>query len=241
MGRLTGPALALVRHLIARPGETLPAAAGLYDYILAANGLYLRAVRAGLAVQILVAPCPVRGLAEVESGVRLTVPRVPAALTAQLLTLARAERDGRGRSIEVLYHLCFDDGGWQIVKPAQAQGRTFVEPAGEMRGSTYGRYLIEVHSHHELDFHDFSAIDDASERGTFRLFGLLTDIFRNPQLRLRLNVYDFSLDLPAALAFELPDGLTGPDPKANAAPLSVNDAEVFSDLLDRLFKGGFAK
>ncbi len=195
-----------VCHLIARPGEPLPPAAGLYDNVLAAGGLYLRVVRQGLRLCLPIAPCVVRGLAAVEPELTFALPRVPARLTRELLDQARAERDAEGRPIEVLYHLSWLDG-WQLDKPRQIQSRGAVEPVGSFAGTSYASYLIEVHSHHELGLHHFSRLDDESEGSKCRLYALLSDIFAGPRLALRLNAYGYRWDVPAALAFELPETL----------------------------------
>jgi hypothetical protein len=150
--------LALVRHLVARPGEDLSPAAGLYDYILGANGIFLRAERKGLQVVVPIATCEVRGLAPIEPKIEFTLPRVPAGLTAEMLERARAERDALGRPLEVMYHLSYTASGWRLDKPGQVQTRGSVEPVGPFAGTSYASYLIEVHSHHELDFHQFSAV-----------------------------------------------------------------------------------
>ena len=155
--------LALVNYLAARPGATLPPPAGLYDYVLAADGLYLRAEREGLRVCQSIAACPIRGLAEIEPELEFTLPPVPEALTSQMLELARAERDTAGQRVEVMYHLSWAEDTWRLEKPRQIQSRGAVQPVGPFAGTSYATYLIEVHSHHELAIHDFSSIDDASE------------------------------------------------------------------------------
>jgi hypothetical protein len=40
--------LTLARHLILHPGEALPPYAVLYDYVLAGNGVFIRARRKGV-------------------------------------------------------------------------------------------------------------------------------------------------------------------------------------------------
>ncbi len=208
---MTGLALRLyptvVDHLVVRPGEALPPPSALYDYLLAAGGLYLRAEREGLRLCLAIAECAVRGLADIKPELAFTLPRVPEALTRYMLELARSERDDDGRPIEVMYHLYWEAGGWRLVKPKQIQSRSAVEPVGPFAGTSYATYLIEVHSHHDLAVHDFSATDDASEGSTFRLFGLLSNIFDAPRLTLRLNAYGYRWDMPAVFAFEMPAGL----------------------------------
>lgn len=193
------------------PGESLPPVSGLYDYVLAADGVCLRANREGLSITLRIADCEVRGLVVVEPEFAFTLPRVPLELTQTLLDRARAEKGLDGRPVEVMYHLSFIDGEWEMEKPAQTQTRTAVHPIGPFAGTSYATYFIEVHSHHELDFHEFSGTDDASEGTKFRFFGLLTDIFKNPALKLRLNVYGYKVDVPASVVFELPEELVSAD------------------------------
>ena len=221
-----------VRYLVAHPGDALPRAAGLYDYILAAGGLYLRAERPGIRVCQPLAACPVRGLAEVRSEMAFTWPRVPATLTARMLAQARAECDPAGRPIEVMYHLSWSGQRWELVKPRQIQSRVAVYPLGPYTGTSYETYLIEAHSHHELKAHAFSGMDDASEGATFRLFALLADIFAAPLLLLRLNVYGYRWNVPAALAFELPEGLAdGSAEAADPAAPEGSDAALIMEAL----------
>jgi hypothetical protein len=199
--------LSLVRHLILRPGESLPPPAGLYDYLLAGNGVFIRAQRKGVQACVPVANGNVRGLPELEPRITLTIPRVPADLTRQLLDWALTEHDFRGHWLEAMYHLSWTNHGWELVKPAQRQYPDAVEPVGPYAATSYATYMIEVHSHHTLDYHWFSTTDDASEGTKFRFFGLLFDLAGRPRLRLRLNVYGYAWEVPAITVFELPDGL----------------------------------
>ncbi len=195
-----------VRHLIARKPH-LPPAKGWYDYLLAGNGVFIHAQRKGVQACVPIALCEVRGLPALEPSVELTLPKVPAALTQELLDLALVERTAGGKWLEAMYHLSWTDTSWELVKPAQRQHPDAVEPVGPYAGTSYATYMIEVHSHHTLDCHWFSATDDASEGTKFRFFGLLFDLAGRPRLRLRLNVYGYAWDVPAATVFELPDGL----------------------------------
>ena len=195
-----------VHHLIARD-KPLPPFAGLYDYVLAGNGVFIRARRKGVQACIPIVLCEVRGLPVLEPSVELTCPCVPADLTGELLAMALAERSAGGKWLEAVYHLSSSETGWELVKPAQRQYPDAVEPVGPYAGTSYATYLIEVHSHHTLDCHWFSTTDDASEGTKFRFFGLLFDLTGRPRLSLRLNVYGYSWEIPAAKVFELPEGL----------------------------------
>jgi len=201
--------LNLIDYVVAREPTLPPLRAGLYDYVLVGNGLYVRSERDGLKAVIPVAECTVQGLPSIEPRVELTLPYVPVDLTRALLTRAQQERDWKGRMLEVMYHLTWDQAAhrWQMTKPAQRQTSVSVHPIGPFIGTSYETYLIEVHSHHTLACHDFSPVDDESEAGTFRLFGLLVDIFNEPRLRLRVNVFGHRWEIPASLVFDLPPEL----------------------------------
>jgi len=113
-----------VRYELAwRPlAVTEPPFAPLYSYVLAANGVFVRARRQGLAVQMPIAPMPVgalslasgtsgtstiRGLAPLVAAVHLTVPRIPAPFLSQMLLEAQAACDVRGQPVETLFHLAY--------------------------------------------------------------------------------------------------------------------------------------
>lgn len=196
----------LIDYMIAREAQLPPVRAGLYEYVLAGNGLFIRSERRGLEALIPVAEFGVQGLVAIKPYVTFTLPRVPVALTKALLLAARQERDAGGHWLEVLYHLTWAKGDscWQITKPAQRQSHAAIQPIGPYAGTSYETHLIEVHSHHTLACRDFSTVDDESEAGMFRLFGLLVDIVNHPRLRLRVSVFGHHWDVPASLAFELP-------------------------------------
>ena len=61
----------------------------LYEYILAGNGIYLRAARQGLEVMIPIASLSVRGLPQVEPYLRLEMPKIPASALAYILEEAQ--------------------------------------------------------------------------------------------------------------------------------------------------------
>ena len=199
----------LINYTVAREATLPPIRAGLYEYVMAGNGLFVRSERKGLKALIPVVMFNVNGLATLEPCVTFTLPRVPIELTRAMLLAARQERDGEGRMLEGMYHLTWSEAtsSWQLEKPAQRQTPTTIHPVGPFAGTSYEKYLIEVHSHHGLAFHDYSPVDDESEAGMFRLFGLLVDIFNRPRLRLRVGVFGHRWEVLASLAFDLPPEL----------------------------------
>ncbi|MBN1136567.1 MAG: hypothetical protein JXM73_08270 [Anaerolineae bacterium] len=193
-----------VDYLIATGGDLPPIRAGLYEYVLAGNGLFVRGQRCGLAATIPVAPCRVRGLAEVSPRVDLSYPKIPRRMLGDMLYLSwcAAVRD---RPVEMLFHLWWD-GGWRLIVPDQAQTGISVVPTGPAIGSSYEKALVEVHSHHVMK-PVFSAADDRDEVG-FRIYAVLGNMRdRRPGIRVRVGLYGYAHEIPARLIFEMPDGL----------------------------------
>jgi hypothetical protein len=91
----------LINYTVAREATLPPIRTGLYEYVLAGNGLFVRSERKGLKALIPVAACNVHGLATVEPYVAFALPRVPVELTravlraAQQARIARADVGGR--------------------------------------------------------------------------------------------------------------------------------------------------
>ena len=86
-----------VRYLLHNQAALPPFRGGLFEYIIAANGLFVRAERPELRALIPAAACELRGLQRVEPACELRVPRVPAGVVSAMLEAARAERTPRAR------------------------------------------------------------------------------------------------------------------------------------------------
>jgi len=98
----------LVDYLVARAG--LPARSGLaFDYILAADGLFVATESDLLAVRVPVAPCRLRGdrITAVGAACALRRGRLPRAVWAACLAHAEAEA-AHGREVAVLVAYCPD-------------------------------------------------------------------------------------------------------------------------------------
>lgn len=186
--------------------------APMYEYVTAGNGVFLQARRPELDVTFPVADAQISGLAHLETKVRLAGGLVPRRLTEEIARCsAEAAGDDETHPREVLFHLLHDvqAGGWQLIVPAQVQTVTSVKPVDDGYTSSYARAVIEVHSHNRMRPF-FSEWDDRDEQG-FRLYGVIGDFGREgkrPSLRLRVGVYGNFYEIPAAWAFEMPDGLT---------------------------------
>ena len=224
--------ISLVDYLVAREVPLPPIQEGrMFEYILAANGVFVRGKRAGLEVMLPVArfgsDSVVRGLARLEPYTRLTYPRVPKRLGEEMLRQARAARDvqqdalvgflemlTRGRLtfvnssdwIEMLFYLDFDipSGAWQLIMPEQEQSVAQVVPV-DRYDPTHTKALIQAHSHH--DFAPmFSSLDDRDQVG-FQIYAVLGNLSTQPTLRVRVGLYGYRMDISAWDIFEPIEGV----------------------------------
>ncbi len=190
-------------HLIAHDAELPPTQATMREYVLARNGVFVRAQRPGLTVMIPM-QFPIPLLATVKPYVRLDEPRVPEAMVREMLRRAMEARDERGRFIEVLFYLKRDEGqGWQLQIPEQIQERAQVLPLEHGPDSPYAHALIEVHSHHEWPAVFSQEWDNRDEQG-FRIYAVMGRITDKPELRTRVGVYGELFEIPSAWIFEMP-------------------------------------
>ena len=195
-----------VEHHLITGGGLPPYSASLYDYLVGANGVFLRSRREGLEVILPVTLCEIRGLARVTPLVRLTHPRVPASLVQDMLEEARCAWDAEGRPVEMLFHLSFWQDHWQLSVPEQEQTPTSVLPLVDGPGSSYATALIDLHSHHEMGAF-FSSTDNRDEMKGFRIYAVLGRISSRPELLVRAGCEGAFLVIPATHIFELPDGV----------------------------------
>jgi PRTRC genetic system protein A len=186
----------------------------MYEYVLAADGVYLHAKREGLEVFLPVMEplrygAEVRGLLPATPFVKMDYPKVPHSLVEQMLESAIASADDRGRPLEVLFHLIWTGRppgypGWKLVLPEQKRHYASVNPIGSSLapGGSYELAFIECHSHHHMNAF-FSGTDDRDEQG-FRIYAVLGKIYDHPQLRVRVGVFGQHFQIPATEIFELP-------------------------------------
>lgn len=166
-----------------------------YQYILAGNGVFIRAETHLLTVCLPVAACAVRGLARLETTFQLRVPRFPASLLDRVLADARRARRPDGELNEVLYQFHHHSHMVQIKKPRQRTTCTTVTAAADNDPTI----LCDLHSHGNMAAF-FSPTDNADEQG-IRLYGVMGRLDTTPELRLRVGVYGYWLPLPVTAVF----------------------------------------
>lgn len=195
------PTLPLVGYHVVRDLRALPPLnpQPLCEYLLAGNGLFIRAARPEFLACIPVAPCAVRGLPPLEPGVRLRPPRVPGWLMIELLARARAE------PANPFYYLTWDVNAWQwrIAWPAHDDLNT----GEEADAYGYNRPVIQIQAQHTAGWATDAEREPAC--GPLRLTARLGNLTGNPINRLCAVVFGHRWDLPAATAFELPVAVAG--------------------------------
>jgi PRTRC genetic system protein A len=191
----------IIAYCIAQTVDLGPIQASSYEYVLAGNGVFLRAARTGLAITLPLAICEVRNLCPLEPRLELECGGpIPAHLLSRILDLARQAAAEEPR--EALFHLSYAEDRWQLEVPLQIQTECSVEPLDSGPESSYARALIEIHSHHQMPAR-FSSIDDTEERG-FRIFGVIGCIWKRPEIRFRVGVFGQFIEVPARWVCEMP-------------------------------------
>ena len=166
-----------------------------YQYILAGNGLFIRAETHFFEAILPIAPCPVRGLAPLRHHFRLKVSRIPARLLDTVLTDARCARRPDGGLNEVLYQFHHHGQTVQVKKPPQQVTTTSVLATGMDDPAI----LCDLHSHGPMRAF-FSQTDDADEQSA-RIFAVIGKLDTEPEIRLRVGVYGYWQPLPVTAVF----------------------------------------
>lgn len=155
-----------------------------YDYILAGNGLFVRAerLRVGgvplLRATVLVAEAEVRGLVPMEPRLELPQGKVPGFLW--LVALHTAERH---LPDELYASIVWSDNGYHLEVPEQET------TPGSIRYTPVPDTVVDIHSHGEKMGARFSATDDADDVG-FRLSVVVGHLDRPiNEVTARISVY----------------------------------------------------
>ena len=189
-------------------GAALAAAEGLppvkaagYEYLVAANGLMIRAEDSRMSACLMVAHARLRGLAHVVPDAQLKLPRIPCAFLWSLLASAR-----RHLPNERAFQFTWEDGAWRCAVPFREATPTTLQYADNPAA------VVDLHSHGELPAF-FSETDDGDEQG-LRFYVVIGEVGSDaPTITARVGVYGHHRLVPAATIF---DGL-GPFVEANDA------------------------
>jgi len=160
-----------------------------YDYILAADGLFLQAKNAHLAATVCLAPQLVRGLAPLEENIQLLHGKVPMYFLNLALSVLCIKPD-----IEQYLALIWQ-GNYSLGVPSQSQ------TAASVTYETLPDTVLDIHSHVGGVPPRFSGIDDRDEQGLclYAVVGDLRNLF--PTVELRLGVYGYFIPLEKGEVF----------------------------------------
>ena len=194
-----------VEHKIAS-SETEAITAVMFEYLMAGNGVFIRAKRREFSVCLPVCREPIKGLPEVEkrnclaqaanSGLYL------AANFGKCTHWLQRLHSISGRCFRHFLARSHSQWCWKNIGKERQWARTIADDSQ----AEYGEACIELHTHPDGVIH-FSSADDRDESGKFRLFGILIDVHTpNPKIRFRCGVYDYFAQIPADYISEMPEG-----------------------------------
>jgi len=187
--------LSLIDYALATTTSLSPTANCLYQYIMAANGIFIRAENRTFRIVSQIAKVPIAGLARVENEFKFHLPRIPLVLTEQLLDRCQSHYPD-----EVYLQLSFNGELWAIEQPQQVASGSSVR----WQGGDSCDIEIHSHPHHQAKF---SLIDDEDERGLC-LYAVIGFPTKDAEILLRVGIYgQWFAYLPANTVFELPECL----------------------------------
>ncbi len=134
-----------------------------YNYILAANGLFIQAKNAHLAATVCIGAQEVRGLAPLEEGVQLLHGKIPMYLLNLALSVLCIKPD-----IEQYLAVTWQDN-YSLGIPSQSQ------TAASVTYETLPETVLDIHSHTGSVPARFSPIDNHDEQG-FCLYAVVGDL-----------------------------------------------------------------
>ena len=176
--------------------DPLPANDALaYQYVLAGNGVFVRAETHFFTALLPVTVCTVRGLPPLRPQFQLLVPRIPARLLDAVLADARRARRPDNGFNEALYQFHHHGRAVQVKKPAQQTTPISVTTAV----ADAATIICDLHSHGNMRVF-FSQTDNADEQGA-RLYAVIGRLDSEPGMRLRVGVYGYWLALPLTAVF----------------------------------------
>jgi len=154
-----------------------------FNYILGANGLFVRAKNAHLAATVCIAQAEVRGLAPLEESVQLLHGKIPMYFLNLALSVLCIKPD-----IEQYLALTWQ-GNYSLSVPSQSQ------TAASVTYETLPGTVLDIHSHVGGVPAHFSGIDNHDEQGfcLYAVAGGLRNLF--PTVELRLGIYGYFMPL----------------------------------------------
>lgn len=182
-----------------------PVEAILYEYVLAGNGVVLKAHRDEFTVSVPLVYREIKGLPEAFVGIKWHKTRVPGRIWEEVIFHAKIQ-NSKSNFKEELYLIYWDKGSgcWQWC--ISGRDRTWASTIADDRRPEYSEACIEVHTHPHGAY-QFSKADDGDESGKFRIFGIIVDVHDKPKIRFRCGIYDHLIPIPFSWIGNLPIGV----------------------------------
>lgn len=160
-----------------------------YEYVVAGNGLFVRAENPHMRAMVQVSCSQLRGLAVLRPCFELKIPHAPVGILRAALRDARESLPN-----EAMYQLVFD-GGWRCIRPRQCASRAALEFDDTPTA------VIDLHSHGQMDAF-FSSVDDGDECG-LRVYAVLGNVgSARVKLVMRAGVYGHYMPLEMTDVFD---------------------------------------
>ena len=191
----------LVTYYLHQAGVLPPSDALFYQYVLAPNGVFVRAENDFVSVCIRVArltdeTVPIRGLQPIEGWVRLKIPRIPLDLLEVAIAEAQVPTE-EGFLAETLSYVTWRDGRHRLVSPGDQRGsRSAVASETVEIGQTV---IMDIHSHGAMP--PFFSTTDNRDETRFRFYGVIGNLQAAPEWRFRLGIYGHWLEIDRDMLF----------------------------------------
>jgi PRTRC genetic system protein A len=196
----------LINHRLVTDLPLPPATVIAYEYLIAANGIFLRAENPYLSALIPVHAFDtprIRGLEPLIPFVTLRHTRLPEAILHATLADARTPQNCAEALIEVLYFFTLRDDTVSVVKPPQTGGLAHVR-SDHTPTLPADPVVLELHTHGSMSAF-WSDTDNRDEQG-FRFYAVVGHLDRDtPTVRLRLGIYGHFWEVPLRVLFDMPE------------------------------------
>lgn len=177
----------------------------LYEYLLAGNGVILRAQREEFSVSVPLVFREIKGLPTVFVGIKWHKPKVPSRIWDEICKHAQIS-NSKENFREELYLIYWDSERHEWQWSTSSRDRTYASTIADDSLPEYSEACIEIHTHPERAY-QFSTADDRDESGKFRIFGIIADVHDKPKLRFRCGIYDQLIPIPFSWIGHLPRGV----------------------------------
>lgn len=166
-------------YLVNHPGGLSGERGVFYDYILAADGLYLRARSPLLEATIRIVEAEVRGLAPIDEEVELVHGKVPAGTGNLALSVLEACLHK-----EKYLALTWEQGAYHVREPRQDSTGCSVTYA------SVPNTVIDMHSHGAMSAF-FSSTDNRDDQG-IGIYAVVGDLYSAiPEAVLRVGIFGY--------------------------------------------------